>query len=99
MFDRVLAVCSTSKRTERLFLFVPGAFVTFHAMKSKERKAIKRIYGKSVKGKYCCGIQGQADPAPTVTPSATSLLSSLVSLRHGDNSKADTLSIPTILAH
>ena len=31
---------------------------------------------------------GQADPAPTVTPSATSLLSSLVPLKQGDNSNA-----------
>ena len=32
---------------------VPGAFVTFHAMKSKERKTTKRIKENSIKVKNC----------------------------------------------
>ena len=41
----------------------------FHAMKEQKRKTTSRINDKSVKAKNCGGIQGQADPAPTVTPS------------------------------
>ena len=42
---------------------------------------------------------GQADPAPTITPSATSLLSSLVPLRQGDNCNADTSVYPYDCSH
>ena len=57
-------------------------------MKERKRKTCKRTQIQSVKGKNCGGISGQADPAPTVTPSATSLLSSLVPLKQRDNSNA-----------
>ena len=56
-----------------------GRFSSFLRSKRTWRKACKRIYNKSIKVKNCGGI---------LTPSATSLLSSLVPLRQGDNSKA-----------
>ena len=46
-----------------------GRFSSFLRSKRTWRKACKRIYDKSIKVKNCGGIQGRADPAPTVTPS------------------------------
>ena len=54
--DQVL-VYGTSKRLLWLILPVPGAFVTFHAMKSKARKTTSKIHDKSVKVKDCLRIQ------------------------------------------
>ena len=44
---------------------VSGAFVTFHAMKSKERKTTKRIQDNCVKVKNCGRIYWAGRPTPT----------------------------------
>ena len=58
------SLCDTSKRVLWLILPVLGAFVTFHAMKSKERKTTKRINDKSVKVKSCGKIYWAGRPRP-----------------------------------
>ena len=45
-----------------------GRFCNFLCDKKLREKGLKIQQIQSVKGKNCGGIQGQADPAPTVTP-------------------------------
>ena len=48
------------------YFAVTGVFRPFCAQKGHGERLQKGINDKSLKGKYCGGIQGQADPAPTV---------------------------------
>ena len=50
MFDRVLAICDTSKRTERLFLFVPSSLLLSVGTERREKKDLKNNKQQKRKG-------------------------------------------------